>query len=86
LLNSTRPKPSSHQKFLSNQNKSKRNKLKQITNRNDKININLPSFQVMSVIHWMGYWYDEKGSLSKQEPINQAIHLIFHGILKSKDN
>jgi len=40
----------------------------------------------MSVIHWMGYWYDEKGSLSKQEPINQAIHLIFHGILKSKDN
>ena len=61
-----------------------RDRLKHVPERNTKININLASFQIMSMIHWMGYWFDERGTISKKEAINQTIHLAFHGILKIK--
>lgn len=62
-----------------------RNKLNQVPNRKKKININLMSFQIMSMIHWMGYWFDPKGTLSKKEAIDQTISVIFTGILDSKN-
>jgi len=60
-----------------------RDALKKISNINKEINFNLASFHVMSMIHWMGYWYNDKGTLSKDEAINQTVHLIFHGILEN---
>ena len=63
-----------------------RDTLGQVVNRNKKINLNLASFQIMSMLHWMGYWFNEKGTLSKQEAIDQTIYLIFHGILESKNS
>lgn len=59
-----------------------RNRLEQVPNRKANINLNLMSFQIMSMIHWMGYWYDPKGSLSKREVIDQTVSIIFSGILK----
>lgn len=61
-----------------------RNKLKQVPNRNKNVNINLMSFQIMSMIHWMGYWYDPKGRLSKAEAIDQTMTVIFNGILEKR--
>jgi hypothetical protein len=62
-----------------------RDKLKQVPNRKKKINVNLMSFQIMSMIHWMGYWFNPKGTLSKREIIDQTMSVIFTGILGKKD-
>jgi len=59
-----------------------RDSLKQVPKRKKKININLMSFQIMSMIHWMGYWYDPKGTLSKREAVDQTMSVIFTGILE----
>lgn len=59
-----------------------RDNLKQVPNRKKKINVNLMSFQIMSMIHWMGYWYDPKGTLSKRGVVDQMMSVIFTGILE----
>jgi AcrR family transcriptional regulator len=61
-----------------------RSKLREIPNINPKININLISFQLISMTHWMGYWFDLKASLSEREAIDQMMNIVFHGILDSK--
>jgi TetR/AcrR family transcriptional regulator, cholesterol catabolism regulator len=58
-----------------------RDQLRQVPNLNKKLNINIISFQIISMIHWIGYWYDSKGSLSETEAIDQMSHMILHGIL-----
>ena len=35
----------------------------------------------MSMIQWMGYWFDDKGPLSNDETTDQIINVILHGIL-----
>ena len=30
--------------------------------------------------HWAGYWFNEKGKLSREEAINQIIKIAFDGI------
>jgi AcrR family transcriptional regulator len=59
-----------------------RDNLKQVPNRKKKINVNLMSFQIMSMIHWMGYWYDPKGTLSRRGVVDQMMSVIFTGILE----
>ena len=61
-----------------------RDRLKHVPERNTKININLASFQIMSMIHWMGYWFDSKGPLSEREALRQMIKIIFKGVLNYK--
>jgi hypothetical protein len=39
------------------------------------------SFQIISMTHWMGYWFDSKGSLSESDAIDQMVDIIFNGIL-----
>lgn len=46
-----------------------------------ELDVNLIAFQIMAVVHWMGYWFDERGGLSRQEAIDQTIDIIFHGML-----
>jgi hypothetical protein len=36
----------------------------------------------MSMIHWMGYWYDPKGTLSRRGVVDQMMSVIFTGILE----
>ncbi len=61
-----------------------RNQLRQVPNLNKKLDINVISFQIISMIHWLGYWYDSKGSLSSKETIDQMMNITFNGILDSK--
>jgi AcrR family transcriptional regulator len=61
-----------------------RNQLRKLPNINHKININLISFHIISMVHWMGYWFDGKGSLLKNEAIDQTVRIIFDGILERK--
>ena len=58
-----------------------KNELKKVPNLNRKINLNLISFQIISVIHWMGYWFKDKGGLNEAEAVGQIIHILFNGIL-----
>lgn len=58
-----------------------KNELKKVPNLNTKININLISFKIISMIHWMGYWLKDHGELTQAEAINQGIDLFFNGIL-----
>ena len=62
-----------------------RSKLQEIPNISSRTNINLISFQIISMTHWMGYWFDSKGSLSESEAIDQMMNIIFNGILDSKN-
>jgi AcrR family transcriptional regulator len=58
-----------------------RSKVREIPNINSEIDINLMSFQIISMTHWMGYWFDSKGSLSESDAIDQMVDIIFNGIL-----
>lgn len=62
-----------------------RNKLQEIPNISSRTNINIISFQIISMTHWMGYWFDSMGSLSESEAIDQMMNIIFNGILDSKN-
>lgn len=53
-----------------------------ISNIKLKFNINLIVFQIISMIHWMGYWFDEKGLLTRDQAIEQSICVILNGILE----
>lgn len=58
-----------------------KNELKKVPNLNAKINLNLISFQIISEIHWMGYWFKDKGGLTQVEAVDQIMHILFNGIL-----
>ena len=60
-----------------------KNQLLSSTYINRIIDVNLISFSILSSIHWMGYWFDESGPISKDESIDQLMHIIFNGILDS---
>ena len=62
-----------------------RSKLQEIPNINSRTNINIISFQIISMTHWMGYWFDSTGSLSESEAIDQMMNIIFNGIQDSKN-
>lgn len=58
-----------------------RDQLHGVADVNGAIDLNLATFHILSSVHWMGYWFDEKGPLSKSEAIDQTIDIIFSGIL-----
>lgn len=62
-----------------------RNQLLSSTYLNRIIDVNVISFHILSSIHWMGYWFDESGPISKDEAVDQMIHIIFNGILDSNN-
>lgn len=61
-----------------------RSKLQDIGEINKKIDINLMSFQIISMAHWTGYWFDSAGPLSESEAMDQMVDIILKGILDSK--
>lgn len=58
-----------------------RDQLRQVPDINKNYNINIIAFQIISMIHWMGYWFDPKGPLSEGQVLDQMVGTIFHGIL-----
>lgn len=58
-----------------------KNELKKVPNLNTGINLSLMSFEMISMIHWMGYWLKDNGDLTQAEAINQGIDIFFNGIL-----
>jgi AcrR family transcriptional regulator len=59
-----------------------RSELQKITDLDEKINLNVVSFQLISMSHWLGYWYKEEKGLNLYEIISQNINIILRGILK----
>jgi len=62
-----------------------RNQLLSVADLNREVDINLITFHILSSIHWMGYWFDESGPISKEESIDHLIHIISNGILDSNN-
>jgi len=60
-----------------------RDKLCEISNIDNSKNLNLMTFQVISGMHWMGYWFDPKGPLSVDESSAQLMNNILNGVLNS---
>jgi len=61
-----------------------RDQLRQVPDINKNFNINIIAFQIISMIHWMGYWFDSKGPLSEGEVLDQMLETIFSGILEQQ--
>ena len=59
-----------------------RDELGKIPNTSDKYDLNVITFLIISVSHWMGYWAHENGRLTQDAIIDQYADLIYHGILK----
>ncbi len=60
-----------------------KNELKKIPHIDKKKNPNVISFLIISMSHWLGYWFREQGGLDLEEIIDQNIRIIFNGIFKS---
>ena len=60
-----------------------KNELRKIKGLDENANLNVVSFQLISMSHWLGYWYKEDKGLNLYEIINQNINIILRGILKS---
>ena len=61
-----------------------REQLRHVPDLNRKYDLSLISFQIISMIHWMGYWFDAMGPLSEREAVKQVIAIVFNGILTKK--
>lgn len=60
-----------------------KNELKKISYIDEKKNPSVISFLIISMSHWLGYWFRENGGLGLDEIIDQNIRIIFDGIFKS---
>jgi TetR/AcrR family transcriptional regulator, cholesterol catabolism regulator len=60
-----------------------RDELKKLPGLNPELNLSLISFQIISMNHWMGYWFKDRDDLSQTAALDQSVHLIFDGILKT---
>jgi TetR/AcrR family transcriptional regulator, cholesterol catabolism regulator len=59
-----------------------RKELRKIQNLDENINQNTITFLLISMSHWLGYWFREEKSLSLEDLIDQNIKVVFHGMLK----
>ena len=60
-----------------------RKELKKVPQINEKYDLNVIAFLIISVSHWIGYWMKPKGKLDLESVIKQNIDIIFNGIFKS---
>jgi AcrR family transcriptional regulator len=56
--------------------------LRKVPRLKGKFDLSVMSFLIISMCHWMGYWLKEKGTLSREDAIDQSIEAIFSGILE----
>lgn len=60
-----------------------KNELKKIPHIDKKKNPSVISFLIISMSHWLGYWFRENGGLGLEEIIDQNMRIIFNGIFKN---
>lgn len=61
-----------------------KNELRKIPEINQEYNLNVISFLIISMSHWIGYWFRENGVLSRESVINQSINILFNGMLRNE--
>ncbi len=59
-----------------------KNELKKIPHVDRKFDLNVVSFLIISMSHWLGYWFKENRYLNMEQIINQNIGVIFNGIFR----
>lgn len=59
-----------------------KSQLIKIPNLTPNINIQIMVFQIISMLHWTTYWFNENGELSRDEVIEKSIDLVFKGLIK----
>jgi len=59
-----------------------KNELKKFPYIDKKYDLNVISFLIISMSHWIGYWLKPKGKLDLGSGIKENIDIIFHGIVK----
>jgi AcrR family transcriptional regulator len=57
-----------------------KDELSKIPTIHKKLNLDLMTFSIIAMCHWAGYWFNEKGKLSREEAIDQIIKIAFDGI------
>ena len=61
-----------------------KNELKKIPDIHKGSDPNVISFLIISMSHWLGYWFKEGKNLSLEEIIDRNIQVIFNGIFSKK--
>ncbi len=59
-----------------------KNELQDVKNLEKSIDPNVVAFLLISMSHWIGYWFKNREKLSLDEIIDQNIRVIFNGMLK----
>ena len=59
-----------------------RNELRKLPQINEAYDVNVITFLIISMSHWMGYWLRDSGTLKLEAAINQGIDVIYHGVLR----
>ena len=57
-----------------------KDELKKVKQIDKRYNLNVVSFLIIAMSHWLGYWLDEDGELSQEQAISQNIDIVFRGI------
>jgi TetR/AcrR family transcriptional regulator, cholesterol catabolism regulator len=63
-----------------------RNELRKIKDLDEEINLNLVTFMIISISHWIGYWFKEGKEMNINEIIDQNLFIILRGIRKPTTN
>ena len=61
-----------------------KNELKKIPGMEKGSDHNVISFLIISMSHWVGYWFKEGKKLSLEEIIDRNIRVIFNGIFRNR--
>ncbi len=58
-----------------------RDELSKVASINQAYDRNVVAFLIISMSHWMGYWFRETGRLSLGAAIDEGIDILFRGML-----
>lgn len=62
--------------------KTLKEEVKKLPDIDENYDVNLISFIIISMTHWVGYWLKNNGKLDLDSAIKQNISILLHGILK----
>ena len=62
--------------------KTLKEEVKKLPDIDENYDVNLISFIIISMSHWIGYWLKNNGKLDLESVIKQNISILLHGILK----
>ncbi len=59
-----------------------KSELRRIPHVRDDVDATVISFQIISMSHWLGYWFSDQKAMTLEEIVDQNISVIFKGIFK----